>query len=188
MGNEKAKASDGYGAEVVRGGNNGADVCEAPWMSMKGEIIRPNGERIPVEMKHNAVMDAGKGHALNNLLGSITASTAGAALFLHSATTASNNVWANISGSQVHSYGASMPAVTFASTYAAGLATATASFGFSASTQTVSGAGLMFYTSASCATSITAGAGLVYAYGHFSTSRQVQSGDTLNVTLSVSLA
>jgi hypothetical protein len=188
MGNEKAKASDGYGAGIVHGGQVNAEVCEAPWMAIKGEIIRPNGERIPVEMPHNVVMDSGKGHALNNLLGSITASTAGAFIFLHSATTASNRVWGDISNLQVHSYGASFPPVTFASTHNVGLATATASFGFSASTQTVSGAGLLFYTSASCQTTITAGAGLVYAYGHFSTSRQVQSGDTLNVTLSVSLA
>lgn len=181
---EKAKAMDGYQAEVKRG----AEVVEAPWMRMEGEIIRPNGERVPVFMPHNAVMDAGKGHALNNLVGSITASTAGAAVFLHSATTASNNVWANISGSQVHSYGASMPAVTFASTYNAGLATASCSYAFTASTQTVSGAGLFFYTSASVATSVTAGAGLVYCYGAFATTRQVQSGDTLNVSLSLSLA
>jgi len=188
MGVESVKAGEGYGSGVVFGGRVDAETIESPWFSMKGEIIRPNGERFPVEMPHNVVVNIGKGHCLNNLLGSITASTAGAALFLHSATSASDRVWADISASQVHSYGASMPALTFASTHAAGLATATASYGFTAGTQTLSGAGVVFYTAASVATSITAGAALLYAYGPFSASRQVQSGDTLNVTLSASLA
>ena len=187
MGNEKIKVGDVVAAGIHGGGNN-AYTMEAPWFSLKGEIIRPNGEREPVEMDHNVVVNQGKGLALNNIFGSITASTAGCALFLHSATTASDRVWSHISASQVHSYGNSMPAITFASTYDAGLATASASYAFNASTQTVSGAGVLFYTSASVGTNANESQLKLYAYGHFAASRQVQSNDTLNVTLSVSLA
>ena len=187
MSAESVKMSDACEAGIVAGGNN-AFSMEAPWCKMDVECIGPEGLKWTNHMEHNVVVDQGKGLALNNIFGSITASTAGAALFLHSATTASNNVWSNISASQVVSYGASMPAITFASTHVAGLATAVATYGFTASTQTVFGAGILFYTSASMGTNAATVDCKLYAYGAFAASRQVQNLDTLNVTMSVSLA
>jgi hypothetical protein len=188
MGNEKIKAADKVAAGIA-GGNNGVEWVEAPWFAMSGEVLRPNGEREAIYMPHNVVVNVGKGYALNRIFGSLTASTAGAGLFLHSASaTTSNAAWSNVSASQVHSYGNSMPAITFASTHAAGLATATASYSFNASTQTVKGAGVVFYTSASIGTNANESQLALYAYGEFAASRQVQSNDTLNVTLSLSLA
>jgi hypothetical protein len=187
MGNEKVKAADHYGVGLVGGGSN-AFVVGAPFLAMDVDCYGPDGFKWAEKMHHNVVVDQGKGHLLNVFLGSGRASTQGAAVFLHSATTASNRVWSDISASQVISYGASMPAITFTSNYAAGLATGSVTYGFSASTQTVSGAGLLFYTSASIGTNAASADLKLYAYGTFANSRQVQSADTLNVTLSISLA
>ena len=187
MAKEQAKAADGYAAGVQGAGGQAFEV-PVPYLAMDVACYGPEGLRWTNKIPHNVVVNQGRGYLLNRVFGSGTASSAGAGLFLHSASAGSNNVWADISASQVHSYGASMPALTFASTHTAGLATATASYNFTASTQTVSGAGLVMYTSASIATSITAGAAALYCYGTFTGSRQVVSGDTLNVTVSLSLA
>lgn len=190
---ERVKAVENAGAAVAAGRGDTFDA-EAPYIKADAICWR-QGENGPVAawrdgFEHNVVVNQGKGYLLNRVFGSLTSSSAGAFIFLHSAGTGTNSVWANISNSQVISYGANMPVVTFASTHTDGLGSGTVSYNFSASTQTVSGCGLVFYTSASnCATSITAGAAALYAYGTFTAgSRQVQSGDSLSVTLSVSFA
>jgi hypothetical protein len=115
-------------------------------------------------------------------------------MFLHSASLATNNVWSQISASQVVSYGASMLPITFATTNTAagdaGVASmsATGSFGFNASTQTCSGAGFLFYTSASGGTNLATADARLYAYGTFAASQLVQSANTLSVTVTLSFA
>jgi hypothetical protein len=141
-----------------------------------------------LDLPHNVVVDQGKGHLLNGRFGGLTKSSAGIFLQLHSATTASNHVWSNISGSQVASYGNNLPLITFATTYTAGLATATCSYGFTAGTQTVSGACVQFYTTNTMSTSAATADILHYSEGQFAASRQVQANDTLNVSVSVSFA
>lgn len=187
MSNEKVVVSDKYEAGmVVAAGDNQA--VATPFFKMDAECYGSEGLKWKEHMSHNVVVDQGKGLIINNVFGSVTASTAGAVLFLHAATAASNNVWSNISASQVVSYGASMPAITFASTHTNGLATAGATYIFNASTQTVSGAGVLFYTSASAGTNAATVDLKMYAYGTFAASRQVQNADTLNVTVSISYA
>jgi hypothetical protein len=187
MSGENVKLGDKQAAAIVAGGNN-AFVMEAPWFSMDFECHGPEGVRWRDAMTHNVVVDQGKGYLINRAFGSITATTAGAVLALHSATTASNNVWSNISASQVISYGASCPAITFASTHTASPATCTASYAFTASTQTCSGAAVLLYTSASMGTNAATADIKMYAYGTFNASRLVQSADTLSVTVSLNFA
>lgn len=141
----------------------------------------------------NMVVNQGRQHVANRLFASATRSTAGAMLFLHSATLGSGNVWSNISASQVVSYGASIPAVTFAETWTNASDTGTnslscsASYGFTASTQTVSGAGVLFYTSASAGTNLASADARLYAYGTFAGGSQlVQNGNTLSATVTLS--
>jgi hypothetical protein len=191
MGTEKAQAVDVYGVAMAAGGNV-AEAVGAP--RFFGDFVcwenGPNGEpRVAwAEKFANVVVDQGKGYIINRVFGSQAVSTQGALLFLHSATTASNNVWSNISASQVVSYGASIPAITFASSYTAGSASASASYGFTASTQTVSGAGILFYTSASGGTNLATVDAKMYAYGLFAASQQVQNGNSLSVSLTLSYA
>lgn len=138
---------------------------------------------------HNVVVDQGKGQLLNRMFGGGTASSVGAFLQLHSATTASNHVWSNISASQVASYGANVPLITFASTYTVGSASGTQSYAFTAGTQTISGGALQFYTTNTMSTNAATAGILHYAEGNFvGGSRQAQNGDSLSVSVTVSYA
>jgi len=161
----------------------------APFHALRVECHRPAGQQGWTDgYTHNVVVDQGKGFLLNRVFGGGTASSVGAFLQLHSATTASNHVWSNISASQVASYGANVPLVSFATSYTNGLATQTASYAFTAGTQTVSGAALQFYTTNTMSTNAATAGILHYAEGLFAASRQVLNGDSLSVSLSVSYA
>lgn len=164
-------------------------IVGAPFHALAVECHRPasNGPGW-TDSYRNVVVDQGKGQLLNRMFGGGTASSFGAFLQLHSATTASNHVWSNISASQVASYGANVPLVTFATTYTNGLATQTASYNFTAGTQTVSGGALQFYTTNTLSTNAATAGILHYAEGLFAASRIVQNGDSLSVSMSVSYA
>lgn len=163
-------------------------VVGAPFHAIRAECWNSAGLKWADGYTHNVVVDQGKGWLLNRVFGGDTKSSVGAYLQLHSATTASNHVWSNISASQVANYGANVPLVTFATTYTNGLATQTASYGFTAGTQTISGCALQFYTTNTMSTNAATANVLHYAEGLFANSRQAFNGDTLNVTLSVSYA
>jgi hypothetical protein len=137
-------------------------------------------------MAHNVVVTGGKNYLISRVFESTVVSSQAAGLFLHSASTGVSNAWANISASQVVSYGTAIPRVTF-SNYNSGVATGSASYGFTAGPQTVSGAGVIFYSATEMSTALSGTQPLLYAYGTFN-SRQVANSDTLNVTLSVSLS
>lgn len=192
---DKVKALDACGA-VVAAGAGQSEWVEAPFFMAEVACADQNGVKWTAAMPHNVVVNQGRNLIMNRLLGSWTSYSQGALCFLHSASTATNNVWSQISGSQVISYGASMPALTFATIDTAGsdtgsqpYRTATATFGFTASTQTVSGLGVLFYTSASGGTNLATADARLYAYGTFSNgSRQVQNGDSLTVTWTCSFA
>lgn len=164
-------------------------IESAPFHAVAAECWGAEGQlRWRDGYTHNVVVNQGKAHILNQVFGGGTASSVGAFLQLHSATTASNHVWSDISGSQVASYGANVPLVTFATTYTNGLATQTATYGFTAGPQTVSGAAIQFYTTNTMSTNAATAAILHYAEGQFAASRQVQNGDNLSVSVSVSYA
>lgn len=133
----------------------------------------------------NVVVNQGKGEILNKLFGCTGNYTASVYMGLHSVTTASNHVLSNITASEVGGYATSRPNIAFNSTYTAGSASASASFGFTTSTYTVSGAFLALGTTNS---GTGATAGVEYSEGNFAASQQVQSGNTLNVTVTVSYA
>jgi hypothetical protein len=184
-------------AAVVKGGDNSAHVIPAPSFHGAFECVRPDGRGgtsvVWRDDWHNVVVDIGKQMILNRLFGSRTANTGGCFLALHSATTASNHGWDSISASQVHSYGNNAPLITFVSNAAANSTSASATYGFTASTQTVSGAAVLFYSTNTMSTTVAGGTGNANAYmyseGPFNGgSRQVQNGDTLNVSLTVSYA
>lgn len=163
-------------------------IAGAPFHMLQVECHRPNGLPGWTDGYKNVVVDQGKAALLNRVFGGGTASSVGAFMQLHSATTASNHVWSNISASQVASYGNNVPLVTFATTYTNGLATQTASYAFTAGTQTVSGAALQFYTTNTMSTNAATAGILHYAEGLFAASRIVQNGDSLSVSISVSQA
>jgi hypothetical protein len=195
---EKAGFGDRQGAAVARAVDENVEFIGVPRMAAdfvcwakdnNGNNYVVWEDRIP----SNVVVNQGRQHVANRLFASATRSTAGCGLFLHSATLGSGNVWSGISASQVVSYGNSIPAVTFAETWTNASDTGTnslscsASYGFNASTQTVSGCGIVFYTSASMGTNLASADARLYCYGTFTGgSQQVQNGNTLSATLTLS--
>jgi hypothetical protein len=186
----KANANDAVAPGVGMGAGQGVVVPAPSFHAEFEQLRRIDGKIVTVDRWpwDNVVVDVGKGQILNRLFGSITKSTAGCFLQLHSATTASNHVWSQISASQVISYGNNVPQITFNTNYAVGSASATASYGFTASTQTVSGACVQFYTTNTMSSNAATVDILQYSEGQFANSRQVIANDTLNVSLTVSYA
>lgn len=163
--------------EIVRAPEMAADVdCWAP--DGKGGVSLVWRAHIP----HNVVVEQGRGQLLNRALGFQTASTFGPYLALLSATTASNQVWSNISASQVGSYGANVPQMSFATTYTNGTATGTVSYGFTAGTQTISGAALLWHTTNTLSTNAATAGVAMYNHGLFAASQQVQANNTISVS------
>jgi len=190
--NEKAKATDKF-AMAMAGGNNVGEVIAAPSAAYDLVCWMPGPGGVPVQVwsqhvPRNVVVDQGKGQLFNRAFGFQTASTFGPYLALHSATTASNHVWSNISASQVVSYGANVPQFSFATTYSNGSATATASFGFTASTQTISGCAILWHTTNTLSTNAATAGIAMYNNAQFGASQQVQNGNTISVSGTLSFA
>jgi hypothetical protein len=198
MASEKLNLTDKYEAQIVHGGSNSGDALEMPYFKMDAQLWAPGPDGKPEmiasgHMPHNLVVHQGRALVGNRLFAS-WASNSNAFLFLHSAsaTTNASAVWSNINGSQVTGYGASIPAITFATAATAAgdtgtqLFSATASYGITA-VQTISGAGVLFYTSAACGTGAASADVRLYAYGTFA-SLQAANPSTLSVTASLSMA
>jgi hypothetical protein len=115
-----------------------------------------------------------------------------------SAAPASNSVWSNISASRLTSLvyagtSTNFFPLVFPTTYKGasdtGVNFLSSSFTLinSGAAQTVSGMGLMFYTSASMATNAASADIRLYNYGTFTGgSQQINSGNTISVTVTVS--
>lgn len=186
---EAALASEKQGAGVGMGMGDSFAV-PAPYFMAAVECLSPEGVRWVDGFQHNVVVDGGAEWLLNNAFGNATVSTVGPYLWPHSATVGSGNAWSNISASRVLSFGNNVPYCSFA-TNAAGAATRSIStsnsLSFNASTQTISGLAIMFYTTNTMSTNGATADMRMYAYGTFSNgSRQVQNNDTINFTVTVS--
>jgi hypothetical protein len=177
-----------------------SEIVKGPVFFLDAECIRPdeNGEPKVVwrdSFQHadgtpgNVVVNEGAAMILNRIFGSsAVAQTIGAFINLHSATTASDQAWSNISASQVKSYGNSVPRATFTTGANIRSTSQSVTYGFTASTQTVSGAAIHFYTASTQSTNAATGDIIQYSVGQFGTARTVQNADTLNVTVTVSFA
>ena len=195
MASEKSAASEKYAIKIDRGPEQ--EFIAAPKFGADFQCVGPDGgggtKEVWRDHWDNIVVDQGRAILLNKVFATGFTDHTCAFLFLHSASIGSGNTWGNISASQVGGYNANLPRVTFATAGTASNAgtnviTANTSYQFSASTYTVSGAGIMFYTNTSCATNFGTSDGRMYCYGSFSGGSQtVQNGNTLNVTVSVSL-
>lgn len=157
---------------------NGDHAAKAPSFKYQFECLDKDGNVKWVEEFENLVTTAGKTDIIDKYFKGSAYSAAffcglkGAGAALAADTLASNANW-----DEVTPYAGNRPAITFGTT-TAGSNTATAvSFSINA-TQTVAGAFI--------ATVNTGTSGVLYSAGDFGASRSVVSGDTLNVTLTVS--
>lgn len=156
----------------------------------------PDGQPRQVWRAHakNGVVREGYAMLGNRLLGGMTASTNGPFVVLHAAGYNVTHNWGALSGSVVGGWSgnasASFNPLTFASTNSTNSQwTATTQYTFSgAGTSTVSGAALIMYSSAACATNMANSSDVrVYNIGSFTAAQNVQSNNTLSVTVTLNI-
>lgn len=187
MSDYKAKAVDRMEAEVVQPNAHGG---KAPFFVAAAECVGPGNVTKWRDGFTNVVVNEGKAYLLNRIWFSKTSSTAGAFLYIHSATTASDHAWANISASRNTGFGNTIPLISLAASTASAAQTMSASYGFNATAtqQTVLGAAILWYTTNTMSSNAAAGDVCEYSEGQFGTTRTVTGNDTLNVTVTVSYA
>ena len=176
---EISKTSDNYhGGIVAKMGN--IEETKAPRFKYKIECVDKHGNLKWVEEFENLVTTVGKTDIIDKYFKGATYTAAffcglkGTGTAVVGDTLASHAGWA-----EVTPYAGNRPAITFGTT-SGGSNTATAVAFTINATQTVAGA---FICTVNTGTS-----GTLYSAGDFAASRSVISGDTLNVTLTVSAA
>jgi hypothetical protein len=174
---EHAQASTYFGAGMVsRPGR--AELADAPHFVYDVTDVSADGHVRWHERIHNLVTTAGKNDLLDKYFKGSAYTAAWYMGLKGTGSAAAGDTLASHSGwSEVTPYSGNRPAITFG-TSSSGSNTATAvSYSINASA-TVAGA---FVASVNTGTS-----GTLYSAGDFAASRSVVSGDTLNVTLTVS--
>lgn len=178
---ENATAADVLGAALVAGASLGEDF-PFPHFHYHVECVGADGQVKWVEDVDNLVTTAGKIDILDKYFKG-SAYTAAWYLGLKGTGTAvvGDTAASHASWSEVNPYTGNRPAITFGTT-AAGSNTATAvSYSITvAGPTTVAGA---FVQSVNTGTT-----GILYSASDFASSRSVVAGDTLNVTLTVSMS
>jgi hypothetical protein len=175
--NEQSKMGDEVSASMLIGAGC-SEVCEAPGFTMKFECFDADGNLKWTEEGHNTVMNAGKTDIIDKYFKGAAYTAAwylglkGTGVEVVGDTLASHASWA-----EVNPYAGNRPQITFGTT-AAGSNTATAVSYAITGSATVAGA---FVCNVASGTG-----GVLYSAKDFAASRAVQSGDTLNVTLTVS--
>jgi len=202
MAGEKVGGGDGYAMQVA-GPTPPAEVADTPRFIGNFECWSKGDDGIPViawrEDFKNIVVNQGRNHILNVVFAADRASTNGPFAFLHNATLGSGNRWQDISASQLTSLAqgatsTNFATISFPTTYKGASDTGINSLSQSVSwqilsgPQTVSGAGLMFYTSASCATNCNTTDLRLYCYGSFAATQQLVAGNSLSATITVSFS
>ena len=201
MSKEKAACGDNYEMAIAgppsKNYYEGAEIIAAPRMigevACYGQGSDGKPEMLWSQGLSNLVVNQGRALIQNRLFASWT-SYGNAALFLHSAALGSNSVWTNISASQVISYGNNIPIITFATSQTTAgdsghnSISASASYAFTASTQTLSGAGIAFYSTNTMSTNAASADIRLYCYGSFTASQVVQNANTLSATITVSFS
>lgn len=174
----KAKTELGMGLQAGLVMNPGfVEAMEAPHFGFKVECVGADGKVKWVEKFRNLVTTGGKNSILSVYFDAATQITTwylglkGTGSAAAADTLASHAGWA-----EVTPYAGNRPAITFGTASAGSLAGSQIAFTINASA-TVAGA---FIASAATGTS-----GTLYSAGDFSASRSVVSGDTLNVTPTV---
>lgn len=191
MGKERINVADGQEVKIA-----GPDPHQGVMVEGRQDVAcyetGPDGQPRLVwkQEAKNALVQQGLGMLGNCALGRQTATSNGPFLVLHQAN-ATNTTYAWAQLSSLHPadtmYSASLLPLTFASTDATATQwAATTCLSFSINTTTISGAALIFYTSASCSNAPANSSDVkLFNIGSFSAAQAVQSGNTLSVSISI---
>lgn len=172
-------AQDAMQAGLVMGHNLDEHI-DAPHFTFEFECFDQDGNLKWKETVHNTVVTGGK----NNLLDNYFAGSAYTAAFFlglkgTGSVAAGDTLSSHAGWAEVNPYSGNRPSISWSSA-SSGSKTASAAVSYAiTSSATVAGAFI--------ATVNTGTAGVLYSAGDFSASRSVQSGDTLNVTPTVSV-
>lgn len=174
----KAKTELGMGLQAGLVMNPGfVEAMEAPHFGFKVECVGADGKVKWVEKFRNLVTTEGKNSILSVYFDAATQITTWYLGLKGTGSAAAADTLASHAGwSEVTPYAGNRPAITFGTASAGSLAGSQIAFTINASA-TVAGA---FIASAASGTT-----GTLYSAGDFSASRSVVSGDTLNVTPTV---
>lgn len=176
---ETVGASAALDAGLVMGAPIGGDI-EAPWIEYEVVCVGADGVEKWRETFRNLVTTAGKNDILDKYFKGSGYTAAWYLGLKGSGSAAAGDTLASHSGwSEVTPYSGNRPAITFGTTSGGSNTASAASISINASA-TVAGA---FIASANSGTS-----GTLYSAGDFAASRSVVSGDTLNVTPTVSVS
>lgn len=177
--NEQTKAGDAMNAgAVMRPGYE--EAVAAPRFGFRFECVGPDGEVKWTDTAWNLVTTEGKNSILSVYFDAATQITTWYLGLKGTGSAAAGDTLASHAGwSEVTPYAGNRPSITFGTASGGSLAASSAvSYSINA-TATVAGA---FIASATSGT-----VGTLYSAGDFAASRSVASGDTLNVTPTVSM-
>jgi len=189
MAKEKAAAMDAMEAKVHGPNVEVVGVVGKLEGACWARDAQGNLSQVWHETGRNVVVNQGRGALFNKAMGFQTASSFGMYAIPYSATTGSNMSYADFSTAVLSNYGANVPKIAFGSTYVEGSCTGTISYGISAGgAQTISGVALAWYTTDTMSTGAAAANVCLYNMGSFAATQQLQSNNTLSVTITLSLA
>lgn len=156
------------------------DALEAPSMVFEIECVGPDGQVKWRETVRNLVTTPGKTDIIDKYLKGSAYTAAWYLILKGAGSIAAGDTLASHAGwTEVTPYAGNRPAITWGTT-SAGSNTATAVSISINATATVAGAG--------CCTVNTGTSGVLYNMSDFAASRSVASGDTLNVTPTLSVS
>jgi hypothetical protein len=178
--NENAALSSRIDAGLIASSGLSPEGIEAPSITYRVDCVGPDGVLKWSEEFHNLVTTAGKTDIVDKYLKGSAYTAAWYLGLKGTGSAAVGDTLASHAGwSEVTPYAGNRPAITWGTT-SSGSNTATAVSISINATQTVAGA---FVSSVNTGTS-----GTLYSAGDFAASRSVASGDTLNVTPTLSVS
>jgi len=191
MAKEMAAAGDKVAVAIAGPGHDDQNMAiPAGKFDMACWETGPDGKprQVWAARAHNGVVKQGLAMLGNVGLAAQRVTTNGPFMFLHNGAFNSTYAWAQISASHVGGYSASLLTIPLASTDAtATLWTGSTNYVFTnAGTLTVNGAGFVYYSSAAVATAPANSSDFkLYNVGTFTAAQNVQSNNTLSVTVSL---
>jgi hypothetical protein len=176
---DAANAADAIGVGTVMNPAL-AEAFIAPAITYDVECVGPDGEVKWTERVHNVVCTAGKTDIVDKYLKGSSYTAAWYCILAGAGTKAAGDTLASHAGwTESTPYAGNRPSITWGTTSSGSNTSTAVSISINA-TATVAGAGICTVNSGT--------SGTLYSVSDFSASRSVASGDTLNVTFTISVS
>lgn len=196
MAKEKAGAADAMECKVYGPGAEGVGVAGFVEGACWAKDAAGNLSQVWHQTGKNVVVNQGRAKLFNQAFGGLTSSSFGMFGIPYSATTGSDMVYSNFSTAQLSNYGSVgntgscyVPRASLVTNLSSGTWTGTFSYGFfQGASQAISGVALAWHTTDSMSTGATAAGVCLYNMGSFAATQQLQSNNTLSVTVTCILS